>query len=141
MKALSAYTSQFANYEQRRSDAWKDQFKPIFKIESIWEKIDLYFDEVDRDDVIIDLIKKKKKEVLIDIWSPYKLEGFHSLHLEKAMRYRYANYDSKGWSNISNAYGTESKQAENRKKVCSEMYKSIHQWKGDAGGGSAAGVA
>jgi hypothetical protein len=128
MKALTAYVSKFKTWENRRSTAWGGTFKPIFKIESIWSDIQTYFMQVDRDDVIDLLVKKKKGEVIIKGWSPYKLEGFHSLHLEKAMRYRFANYDGDGWVNVKKAYSTESTQASDRASICSQMQEAISDW-------------
>ncbi len=126
MKALNSYSSKFSSWEDSRKTAWAGAMMPRFKIESFWDNIDDYFEKVDRDDVIDKLVSKKKGEVTIKDWSPYKLEGFHSLHLEKAMRYRYANYGEDGFANIKNAYATESTQAADRKKISSEMHSAIH---------------
>jgi hypothetical protein len=132
MKALSAYSSKFSSWEGSRKMAWESNMMPTFKIESFWENIDDFFDKVDRDDIIDDLASRKQNGVSIKDWSPYKLEGFHSLHLEKAMRYRYANYGEDGFSNIKNAYKTESIQAGDRQKLASETYSAIHSWEYDS---------
>jgi hypothetical protein len=131
MKALSSYSSFFSFWEEERRIAWGTTFKPKFKIESYWSDIEVYFDKVDRDDVIELLQKIKKSQVKIYNWSPFKLEGFHSLHLEKAMRYRHHNYDEDGMTNVSKAYATESLQAKKRSISAKETQDAITDWKSD----------
>jgi hypothetical protein len=135
MKALDeAYPQRMGSYEGSKSSNWGGAFMPIFAIESIkkWGPIESYFDDFDRQDVIDKLIEKRQDNVDIVVWSPLKLEGFHSLHMEKAMRYRYSNYNSDGWPDMKKMYSTESTQAANRAGICSPpaMPRAIKEWEG-----------
>jgi hypothetical protein len=102
MKALETYTTKFSEYEKERGEnTYTGEWK--FLVEH-FDDINDYFEKVDRDDVIEDLQSKTTEETIVEDFSPFKLEGMHSLHLEKAMRIRYSSYDSSGNSNIVSCY-------------------------------------
>jgi hypothetical protein len=102
MKALETYTTKFSEYEKERGEnTYTGEWK--FLVEH-FDDINDYFEKVDRDDVIEDLQSKTTEETIVEDFSPFKLEGMHSLHLEKAMRIRYSSYDSSGNSNIMSCY-------------------------------------
>lgn len=102
MKALETYTTKFSEYENERGqNAYNGQWK--FLVEH-FEDIEDYFEKIDRDDIIQELQDKTTEETIVKDFSPFKLEGIHSLHLEKAMQIRYSSYDSSGASNIFNSY-------------------------------------
>lgn len=102
MKALETYTTKFSEYEKERGEnAYTGEWK--FLVEH-FEDINDYFDKVDRDDVIGELQGKTTEETIVEDFSPIKLEGMHSLHLEKAMQIRYSSYGPDGSSNILSCY-------------------------------------
>ena len=102
MKALETYTTKFSEYEKERGEnAYTGEWK--FLVEH-FDDIDDFFEKVDRDDIIEELQGKTTQETTVEDFSPFKLEGMHSLHLEKAMRIRYSSYDSSGNSNIVSCY-------------------------------------
>jgi hypothetical protein len=102
MKALETYISKFSEYEKERGEnAYSGEWK--FLVEH-FEDINDYFDKVDRDDVIGELQGKTTEETTVEDFSPLKLEGMHSLHLEKAMQIRYSSYDPAGNSNVLSCY-------------------------------------
>jgi hypothetical protein len=82
MKALETYTEKFSEYEKERGEnAYTGEWK--FLVEHFDDIYD-YFEKVDRDDVIEDLQSKTTEETIVEDFSPFKLEGMHSLHLEKS---------------------------------------------------------
>lgn len=102
MKALETYTTKFSEYEKERGEnTYTGQWK--FLVEH-FDDINDYFDKVDRDDVIGELQGKTTQETTVEDFSPLKLEGMHSLHLEKAMQIRYSSYDKDGNSNVLSCY-------------------------------------
>jgi hypothetical protein len=102
MKALETYTTKFSEYEKERGEnAYTGEWK--FLVEHFNDIID-YFEKVDRDDVIGELQGKTTQETTVEDFSPFKLEGMHSLHLEKAMRIRYSSYSPSGQSNVLGHY-------------------------------------
>lgn len=129
MKALDTYTEKFKEYEEKRG-------KKVFTGEwnflvELFDNIEEYFKKVDRDDVIAKLQGLKASKVKVKDWCPVKLEGMHSLHLEKAMRIRYAGYDKQsGRSNIANCYMAAGADSMKRSNVAEDMSKAITKWGG-----------
>jgi hypothetical protein len=130
MKALETYTTKFSEYEKERGEnAYTGEWK--FLVEH-FENIKDYFEKVDRDDVIGELQGKTTKETIVEDFSPIKLEGMHSLHLEKAMQIRYSSYDSSGNSNIFSCYvaaAVESIMQGNM--IENEFSKGLTKWSND----------
>lgn len=90
--------------------------------------IDKFIQGVDRTDVIQDLSIKLSGVVLVRDWCPLKLDGLHSLHLEKAIRVRYSNYDSSGKSNVKNLYAAASAEASDLLQSVASFKQDITQW-------------
>lgn len=104
MIALDTYITKFQEYEQGQASGIFSGRAP-FMIE-LFENIEDYIQKVDRQDVIEELQALKQQEITItEPWAALKLEGMHSLHLEKAIKVRYATYSGQsGRSNILDYY-------------------------------------
>lgn len=105
MKALETYIEKFGEYEKAQASGIFSGRVP-FMVELFSQGIDEYIQKVDRDDVIQKLQSEKQKPIVItEPWAALKLEGMHSLHLEKAIKVRYATYSAQtGRSNILDYY-------------------------------------
>lgn len=128
MKALDTYTEKFKEYEKERGKkAYTGKWK--FLVE-LFDGLEEYFKKVDRDDVIGKLQGLKAGKVIVKDWTAAKLEGMHSLHLEKAMRMRYAGYSQDGFSNVMAYYKAAATDCIGRSNVAEEMKKAITEWGG-----------
>jgi threonine dehydratase len=134
MKALDTYIEKFGEYEKTQASQIFSGRTP-FMVELFDQGIEEYFEKVDRKDVIEALQKLKQKPIVItEPWAALKLEGMHSLHLEKAMKIRYASYNSQnGRSNILEYYISSAIESAKRSAMIEVFKEGITKFSSSGG--------
>ena len=129
--STETYANDFLTAEKYQRDTLAAEFKPKMFLDWFKGGFDAFIKKVERTDIIGDLQGKKASDVKVKDWSPFKLEGMHSLALEKAMRIRYAGYDDKtGMSNMKNIYKVAGQEAEDLSQAIGEFKKAVLDWEG-----------
>ena len=126
--STDTYTHQYLQAELQQLEALGGTFKTKLFID--WfDNLDDFFKNVDRQDIIQKLQSLKSSDVSVSQWSPVKLEGFHSLHLEKSMRIRFANYDeTTGMSNVKSLYVDAGLEAQDLANYVSSFEDGALNW-------------
>jgi hypothetical protein len=134
VKALQTYVEKFGEYEKAQSSGVFSGKFP-FIVEVFEKGIEEYIEKVDRDDVIQALQKLKQKPIVTtEPWAALKLEGMHSLHLEKAIKVRYATYNSQnGRSNILEYYISAAVEAAKRAAMIEQFEGGITKFSASEG--------
>lgn len=134
MKALDTYIEKFTEYEKAQSSGMFSGKFP-FIVELFEKGIEDYIKEVDRGDVIQELQSLKQKPIVItEPWAALKLEGMHSLHLEKAIKVRYSTYSSQtGRSNILEYYISAAVEAAKRAAMIEQFEDGITKFSSSGG--------
>ena len=128
--ATETYANDFLKAEQHQTDTLAAEFKTKFFLD--WfDSFDTFIGKVDRTDTISELQGKKASHVKIKDWSPFKLEGLHSLALEKAMRIRYSGYNATtGLSNSIGIYKAARHEANDLATAIQEFKRAALDWEG-----------
>lgn len=123
--ASDTYINGYGGFEAERAQGVATKVK--WFIPGHFENIFKYFLYTDRRDAIQDLKERRKEDVSVEKWSPFKLEAYHSLHIEKALRVRYSGYDQNGIRNSSSSYGAASGESKGRAAQIA-AFANIERW-------------
>lgn len=127
-KSSKVYTSSFSEYDKAKADAIRQgTFKYDF-FSTKFKGAEDYFDQLKTDDIISKLSGMKPKGAKVKEWSPQKVEGLHAAHLERAMRVRYANYNSDGISSVETLYGLSATHQQDQSSLAKKFDKFAFKW-------------
>jgi len=127
MIATDTYTKTFSEAELYQATTLASLFKTKLFLD--WfNGIKDFMTQVDRTDTLQQLQGLKASDVQIEDWSPLKLEGMHSLALEKAMRIRYSGYDTGGLSNVKDIYAAAAQEATDLSTAIATFEDSSLNW-------------
>ena len=92
-KATNTHANKWSEADEKISEALRQDKRVPFFLEEIADDIDQALDDVMADDSTEYLINKWKAMIGISVrdWSPHKVQAFHAMILEKALRFRYKN--------------------------------------------------
>ena len=118
-KSEKVYTNTIASYDLIKSEALRKGTLSHDFLVTRFKNIDEYFEQLKTDDIIQDLKEKKTKGATVKQWSSRRVEGYHSGHLDKAMRMRYGG---------GLAYGLASVDKLNQSNMAKKFEKDAFQW-------------